>query len=99
MIITFKVAHESLSRALKVQRKQTKSLARQVKALKQKISEEAVPVPGKLHKALSEVLGKEVLEDPFLKLFWEQQSLNFKRKATGHRFVFFVFVSFWIPIY
>jgi hypothetical protein len=79
------MARDCLSRALKIQRKRNASLRKEIDNLQARISTEAVPVTNQLHSSLKQVLGDEILQEPLIKLFWEEQCKNFKRSSSGQR--------------
>ncbi len=74
-----------LQAAIKHERRQNKSLERDINKLTKKLEKEGVTLSQKMHNTLYNVMKDHEFKDSFQRLFWQEQEKNFRRKAAGRR--------------
>ena len=79
------LAKERLVTALRDSRESVRQLTKDKATILKKLTTECVPVNDSLHKSLKDVLIAEDITDPFLKMFWSEQSKAFSKQKGGMR--------------
>ena len=80
-----RVAKEHLVVALRDSRESVRQLTTDKATIIKKLTTECVPVNDSMHKSLKDVIIGENITDPFLKMFWCEQSKAFGRQNGGRR--------------
>ena len=80
-----RLAKERLVTALRDSRESVRQLTKDKATILKKLTTECVPVNDSLHKSLKDVLIAEDITDPFLKMFWSEQSKAFSKQKGGMR--------------
>ena len=80
-----RVAKECLVVALRDSRESVRQLTKDKATIMKKLKTECEPVNDSLHKSLKDVIIVENITDPFLKMFWSEQSGLNKAKPPGNR--------------
>ena len=80
-----KVAKERLVVALRDSRRTVRQLKKEKEVIIKRLATECVPVNDSLHQSLKDVIINQNISDPFLKMFWSEQTKAFGRQKGGMR--------------
>ncbi|XP_050412327.1 uncharacterized protein LOC126827139 [Patella vulgata] len=61
-----------------------KKLNKQLLTIRTQLSTEKVSIDSSQHQSLFEIIKDNIISDPFIKLFWEEQKKAFSRAKRGH---------------